>query len=467
MFNFFKRKSKGIVRRRRAEELEFLPPALEILETPASPIPWSTAWILCFIGLSAIVWAWFGKVDIVATAPGRFIPSGKSKPIQSFAPAKVLSLHVRDGQGVKAGDVLVAMDTSEAAAELRRMSDEKVSLVSDIQRLEAALDEDIERVGSVLGAIRAEKILPEHRSLLKSQIDLHAAKLARLTAQHAEIEANVAGSLEQIRRINEIIPLITQRMESVAFLVARELMPKHMLLEVREKLISNQSDLVLQRNRIEQLKEQRKQIDAQRNELIAEYRRSALAELNNLRSSLRGVNQAITIAEKKIDDGRLRAPVDGVVYQLAANAAGAVFQPAQVIMVIVPENETLEIEAALDSKDVGFVDEGQQAEIKVDAFPFTRHGMLKAQVVTVSADSAAAPRQQFNDGNQTQEEARRQSYTVRLKLLDSENIVPQSTMQALKPGMTVAAEIKTGQRRLIEYVFSPLRGKLSEAARER
>ena len=161
MFDILKRKPKGIVRNRRAQELEFLPPALEILETPASPIPWNTAWILCFIGLSAIVWAWFGKVDIVATSPGRFIPSGKSKPIQSVAPAKVLALQVRDGQAVKAGDVLVAMDTSEAAAELRRMSGERVSLISDIQRLETALDEDIEQAGSALEAIITKQILQE------------------------------------------------------------------------------------------------------------------------------------------------------------------------------------------------------------------------------------------------------------------------------------------------------------------
>ncbi len=170
---------------------------------------------------------------------------------------------------------------------------------------------------------------------------------------------------------------------------------------------------------------------------------------------------------------RLVAPVDGVVQQLAIHTLGGVVTPAQAIMVVVPADSPLEIEAAVSNQDIGFVHAGQQAAIKIDTFNFTRYGLLHGEVLGVSPDAVGpgagtddAPTARQPAADRLRTAGRGLSYTARISL-DRTTIPVDGKPVDLRPGMTVAVEINTGTRRVIDYLLSPLLRYTQESLRER
>ncbi len=170
----------------------------------------------------------------------------------------------------------------------------------------------------------------------------------------------------------------------------------------------------------------------------------------------------------------LTAPVDGVVQQLAVHTIGGVVTPAQSLAVIVPAESHLEIEAMVSNRDVGFVSAGQSAEIKIDTFAFTRYGLLHGKVLTVSSDAITRDRAQDKNNDQTRgaeatsNEPRGQElvYAARVSL-DRTQMQIEDKLVNLSLGMAVTVEIKTGTRRIISYLLSPLRKYQHDVLRER
>lgn len=462
--------SKGR-QKRRSHELQFLPPALEILETPALPLPWAGSWAIVIIAVAALLWGTLGFVDIVATAQGRIVPSGRSQPIQGVTAGKVERIHVVEGQEVAAGDVLIEFDTRESRAELERMVAERRSFLSDIERITAALAIEKDSLdGELHKALDLESMKPEHAELLQSQISGHIAKLKRVEAQIQENSVSIQMTRQAHAKLTKIRPLVQERVTALEPLVRRGLSPKPSLLEQRQRLIEVAADIKSQTAKLEQLTFVGLQLNQQYEELIAEYRRTLLVELLNVHAHLRGADQMIAVLNKKLDDGVIRAPVGGYVYQLSVTTPGAALQPGGVAMIIVPKDVPVEIEAVLEGKDSGFVAVGQKVEVKIDAYPFTQHGLLEGRVALISADSSAVNLGGMTPDNSkasADEQFRRQGYTIRVELESNSGVFLSGTPYLLKPGMSAIAEIKTGQRRLIQYIFSPLQTKVQEAARER
>jgi hemolysin D len=185
----------------------------------------------------------------------------------------------------------------------------------------------------------------------------------------------------------------------------------------------------------------------------------------------------VTKAEKKMTDQVLRAPTDGMVQQLALHTIGGVVTPAQALMVVVPADSRIEIEAMISNRDIGFVHEGDEAEVKIDTFNFTKYGLLHGRVLSVSADSIQRdkPAGQQNGADKAQNPGSEHSsepagqellYAARVAL-DTTRIQVEDRMVELAPGMAVTVEIKTGRRRIIEYLLSPLLRYKQERLRER
>lgn len=149
----------------------------------------------------------------------------------------------------------------------------------------------------------------------------------------------------------------------------------------------------------------------------------------------------------------LRAPVTGVIQQLAIHTLGGVVTTAQPLMVLVPESHQLELDVMILNKDVGFVLPGQAVEVKVDSFPYTRFGTLSGEVKHVSRDAMEDQQQGL-------------VFPARIRL-NSDRLSVEGKSVRLSAGMAVSVEIKTGRRRVIDYLLSPLQEYQSEALRER
>lgn len=436
-------------------EAQFLPAALELQETPVSPAPRIAMWLILCFALVALFWAVFGHIDVVATAPGKIVPNDRTKVIQPIETATVKAIKVSDGQAVKAGDVLIELDATAATADSARLGNDLTTV-----RLQAA------RARAVLAAIASGKPpalerLPEvadgrlaqEQRILDGQFSEYQAKLSRIDADIARREAELASTREIVRKLEQTAPIARQRAQDFKGLVEKNFISKHGYLEKEQARIEQEADLATQRSRLRELAASLQEARSQRATLVAETRRIALDSLNEAEQKAASYGNELVKAETRGRLMTLTAPVDGTVQQLAVHTVGGVVTPAQPLMVIVPKDNPIEVEAYVENKDVGFVNAGQAAVVKIETFPFTKYGTIEAKVTHVSNDAV-------ND------EKRGLIFPARVNLARSTIQVENKTVN-LSPGMAVTVEVKTAQRRVVEYFLSPLLQYKDESLRER
>jgi hemolysin D len=464
---------------RRREELAFLPAALEIVETPPSPIGRAIGSAIIALFCVALIWAWWGTIDIVASATGKILPGGRVKIIQPFETGLVRSIRVQDGQTVKAGDVLIELDPTANEAERDHLRNDLLAERLNIARLRAALGDGDDRLDDLLANFKPPadadpELIATQRQLLLNQVTEHRAKIAALLRQQAQKEAEQATTAATIHKLETIIPVIQSRVDIRKTLVEKELGSKLSYFEVVQLLVEQQEEFSVQHSHLHETEAAIAAIRETRGQAVAEYRHTISDELAKAEQKANGLTQDLIKAEQKTRLQLLTAPVDGVVQQLAVHTVGGVVTPAQPLLVVVPSDSRLEIEAMVLNSDIGFVHSGQQAAIKVDTFNFTRYGLLHGEVLSVSQDAVIRDRQHDRSGerglaaaNETSEpKGQELNYSARISL-DRTRMQIDDRMVNLSPGMAVTVEIKTGSRNVLSYLLSPLRRYRQETLRER
>jgi hemolysin D len=460
---------------RRDEELAFLPAALEIVETPPSPIRRLIGLTVILLFCAALLWSWLGTIDIVASATGKIVPSGRTKVIQPFETGVVRSIRVQDGQAVKAGDVLVELDPTANAADRDHLRDDLLAEQLNTARLRAALAGGDDPVAGFMPPAEADPALIDaQRQLLLNQVTEHRAKIAALARQQAQKEAERATAAATIHKLEAMIPIIQQRVDIRKGLMDRELGSKLTYYEVLQLLVEQQEELGVQSSHVQEAEAAVASIRETRGQAEAEYRHTLSDDLAKSAQKANGLAQDLIKAEQRTRLQLLTAPVDGMVQQLAVHTIGGVVTPAQSLLVVVPSDSRLEIEAMVSNSDIGFVHAGQEAEIKVDTFNFTRYGLLHGQVLTVSQDAVIRDRPQDRSSdrgpgapNETSEPSGQElNYSARISL-DRTQMQVDERMVDLSPGMAVTVEIKTGSRMILSYLLSPLLRYRQESLRER
>jgi hemolysin D len=459
---------------RRGEELAFLPAALEIVETPPSPIGRTIGATIILLFCVALIWAWAGTIDMVASATGKIVPSGRTKVIQPFETGVVRSIRVQDGQAVKAGDVLIELDPTVNAADRDRLHDDLLAERLNIARLHAALaDGENPAADFRPPADASAALVSAQRQLLHNQVAEYRSKIAALTRQEAQKEAEQGTIAATIHKLETMIPVIQQRVDIRKTLMDKELGSKITYFEILQQLVEQQENLSVHRSHLREVEAAAAAIRETRGQAEAEYRRTLSDELAKAEQKANGLRQDLIKAEQKTRLQVLTAPVDGVVQQLAIHTVGGVVTPAQALLVIVPSDSRMEIEAMVSNRDIGFVHAGQEAEIKIDTFNFTRYGLLHGQVLSVSQDAVVRDRKDRADDrglgtqNETSEpKGQELNYAARISL-DRTRMQIDDRVANLSPGMAATVEIKTGSRTILSYLLSPLLRYRQETLHER
>ena len=460
---------------RRANELAFLPAALEIAETPPSPVGRAIGATIILLFCVAVTWAWAGTTDIVAATTGKIVPSGRTKVIQPFETGVVRSIRVQDGQAVKAGDVLIELDPTVNAAERDHLHNDLLAEQLNIARLHAALagaDDPTAAFHPPAGAGAA--LISAQRQLLLNQVTEHRARIASLARQQAQKEAEQGTIVATIHKLEATIPVIQQRVDIRKTLMDKELGSKLTYFEIFQLLVEQQEDLGVRKSHLREAEAAAAAIRETRGQAEAEYRRTLSDELAKAEQKASGLAQDLIKAEQKTKLQLLTSPVDGVVQQLAIHTVGGVVTPAQALLAVVPSDSRLEIEAMISNRDIGFVHAGQEAEIKIDTFSFTRYGLLRGTVLTVSQDAVIRDRRQdraddraLGTQNDTSEpKGQELNYSARISL-DRTRMQIDDRVVDLSPGMAATVEIKTGSRTILSYLLSPLLRYRQEALHER
>ena len=434
------------------DEYEFLPAHLDVIEKPPAPRARITAIVLSAFLLAVLVWSIVGRLDIHAGAQGRLMVSSYSKIIQPLEQGEVSAIHVKDGQSVKKGDVLIELNTVDVGAEIERLSQQIQYGELDSARLDALLS--IDPLNSFKAPENASLLqIKRTRSQLQSEVEETNAALQQLQAQ---LQVNVAeqqANQQDLASLQALKANIDQRLNANQSLAASQSIAKVELLEREKELLEIRRTISSLNAQDKVLIAENNSIKEQIDSLLAQKRREYYQQQNQVEIELAQVKQELIKAQERLRRQTLRSPVDGIVQQLSIHTLGGVVTPAQALMVIVPAQAYLEAEVKVLNKDIGFVLAGQSVEIKVDSFPFTKYGTIHGEVLYISQDAV-------------EDEQLGLVFPARVKLARS-NILVDDALVALSAGMSVMAEIKTGNRRVIEYLLSPLQQYQSEALRER
>lgn len=430
------------MKRTDAAELEFLPAALEIQQTPPSPAGRAILWTIVAMVAVALVWSTLSYVDIIAVAPGKIVPSSRVKVIQPVAIGRVRAIHVTDGQSVTAGERLIELDPTLADADSARLRSAVQASELELARLRAFAD-----------WLATGRRPSPASALLEQQIAEHRSKIASVDQSLERRRADAQSTEQVLEKLRRTLPLVTQRTESLAKLAESNLVARNSYLELEQQRIEAEQDLNAQQAQLRSIRAAIEELSEQRNAQIAEARRTTLAAIEELETRLAGQSQESVKADEIAGQQVLFAPVDGVVQQLTVHTIGGVVTPAETLMVIVPKGQALEVEARVPNKDIGFVREGQPATVKIEAFPFTRYGTVAGTVVNVSRDAVADDKLGL-------------FYVARVRVAQA-SLRVDGVDTPLSPGMAVSAEVATGHRRLLEYFLSPVIQSVSESAHER
>ncbi len=410
--------------------------------------------------LMALLWAVFGRIDVVATAVGKIIPSDRTKVIQPMETAVVKAIYVRDGQSVQAGQLLIELDATTATADSERLRNEALSARLEALRAQAMLSAmangkppqlDVS-TSKAIGNVDAARMLAE-QGQVSSQYQEYEARQLQLQSEIARHKAEFHTTQEQVTKLEQTAPIARQRAQDYQKLAKENFISKYGYLEREQARIEQEQDLAASRAKLLEVTAAQLEAERQQATLAAETRRQLLDQLNLATQKAASLEQELVKAEQRSRLMHLTAPVAGTVQQLAINTVGGVVTPAQPLMAIVPGENVLEVEAMLPNKDIGFVNPGQDAEVKVETFPFTRYGTLRGKITQVSSDAI-------------QDEKLGLIYSTRVKLA-RDTLRVENKMVRLSPGMAVTVEVKTGTRRVIEYFLSPLLQYGSESLRER
>jgi hemolysin D len=441
---------------RDADHLAFLPAELELVETPPHPLPRWTMRVLMAMTAAALLVAILGRLDIVVTASGQFIPDARVKVIQPAITGVVREIQVRDGQRVNAGQLLVKLDTTQAAADADKAHASKLDAQLAASRANALLasqrDGKTPQVAHVDGA--PDDRMQEAQRLVEGAwfeyLDQTSGAQAELLKREAELDSTRA----EIAKLVQTSPLARQQADAYRALVAEKYVARNDYLDKEQGALDKEHELAAQRAHAKELSagiaEQRAQVDG----TASKFRRDQLDELEKATQQITQNRADETKAQTRQQLLSLTAPVNGTVQQLSVHTLGGVVTTAQSLMEIVPD-DALEVEAKLENKDVGFVQVGQRAAVKIEAFPYTRYGYLDGTVTEVS-----------NDAVQDRSRKNGASFPIRIRL-KTNRIRVDSRWITLTPGMAVTADIRTGKRSVMDYFLDPLMQTTQESMRER
>lgn len=433
---------------------EFLPAALEIMEKPPSPgLRWLML-ILCSLFAIALLWSILGRVDVVAIASGKVIPVTSVKIIQPIEIGAVRAIHVRNGQRVRRGQLLIELDPTLAGADEAQATQGLLSARIARARNDALLAHLQGRPARFVAPPGTPpEIARTQVEFVRAAVAEYQAERASMAQSRAERAAEQQAALAELAKLKETLPLVEQQLAARKNLSDRGHFSKLKVLEYEQLRLEHIQNIRVQESNAAKAGAAIANLDAQMARLRETFGKTAVTQVSEADDRSSVATEELRKSARRREFQQIRSPVDGVVQQLVVNTVGGVVEPAQPLMVIVPSASEVAVEAQLLNKDIGFVREGQAVRVKLEAYPFTDYGLIEGVVESISRDAI-------------QDEKLGLVYAARIRL-SRRTIRVGSRDEPIGPGLAVQAEIKTGERRIIQYLLSPISQTVSEAGRER
>lgn len=436
------------------KETEFLPAILEVTETPPSPVGRAVLWTILAFLTAAIIWACVGHINEVAVATGKVIPAGQVKTVQVKNKGIVKEIHVKDGDHVKEGDVLIVLDPTSTDADMDSLKKRAAYYKLDIDRLNAELsgapftpaaDEDLEDTD------RQAEI-----ALYNSRQSQYRAQTASARSTIAQKTSDLHGARENYDKYQGMYEIAREKESRLKDLMQENAIAEFQLFEQTSQRIQYEKSAAAALDEINKAQAAIDEAQTKLSEIDATYKKDIMSTLVESKKQYYAYEEEIKKADENQRLATITAPCDGTVYNLAVHTEGGVVTDAQALMMIVPDDVPMEFEVWADNKDIGFIKEGQEAEVKVDTYNFQKFGMVKAEVDEIAADA-------YEDSRDPERNKK-----FRLVLRPTEDDIRIFGRKAdLTPGMSISAEVKIREKRIIDFFLDPFRRYTSESLRER
>lgn len=431
------------------QETEFLASILEVTETPPSPVGRMVLWTIVLLIVVAGIWLFVGEVDEVAVARGRVIPVGNVKIVQSPNKGVIKELFVREGDYVQQGQKILILDTTKTQADVDQLRKQVAYYDMTVKRLQAEMNDE-------------SFIPPESADLdqkdVAAQVALYRSRRTKLMADQeknmaaiAQEEAAIQSSMATQQKYLSMLEVAEEKENRLNDLYAQDAVSYFQLLEARQTRVEYQKSAEAMAEEI--TKERAKLAEAIDNQATTDsaYRQDTMTQLVEAKKQLNSYQEELTKATETNEQSVITAPVSGRINQLSVHTVGGVVSEAQSLMMVVPEDAFMEVEAYADNKDIGFIELGQEAEVKVETFNFQKFGMVNAEVREISPDAI----------EDSQDKEKDKKFRIYLSVEKDESGIN------LQPGMNVSAEIKIKKKRIIDFFLDPFRQYQDEALRER
>lgn len=441
--------------------------------------------ILALLLVTAVAVSWVAKIDIVAPTRGEVVARQRTREVQALETGVVAALHADDGARVEKGNLLVELDDTIAISEVRRIeaglrearrTARRLRLLAAGPAAGSTGEEGAEGAGNGDGDGASAKGRPSDAAERTRDrgwtrhVRLAGVERRRLAAAVAEADRQVgAGRLRlsaieaERRQVDRLLPVVRERVDGLARLSARSHASRHDYLRELSRRIEMEGraeSLAIEARREEEEIARRL---ASGRLLRLEYETARQRDLVDVELRIAELHEELVQARRRLVRHRVTAPVDGEVQDLGELAEGSFVQRGDRLMAVVPAGGGLEIRAWVRNRDVGFVKAGQTAIVKIDAFPFTRYGTTEGVVEGVSLDAVGEGGPGTPNGTPGEFTA---GYLARIALTRPALEIDGAVVP-LRPGMQAAVDIRTGRRRVIEYVLAPLVAYGSNALRER
>jgi hemolysin D len=443
-----------------ADRLDFLPEMLRLQERPPSPFPRAVLRVLLALIAVTLLWAFFGKLDVTAVAAGKIVPQSYLKIVQPVDGGIIRDLLVKEGDAVKAGQVLVRMDRTLSSADMTTMENELGMRRLQLRRIDAELG------GTPIATQHGEspdqfaRIAAQYQARRQAYLDAVEAEQAVLLKARHDLKA----AMEVHAKLERTVPIYKDQAEGWDKLAREGYAGRLLALDRQRSYIESEQDLRTQAHTIEGLKASIAQSEKRAGQITSNYRQQLHNEKVEAEGMLRRQEQDHEKLSHRHRLLELKAPHDGTVKDLATHTTGSVIAPGTIVMTLVPHDDPVQAEVWLDNHDAGFIEARQPVKIKVLAYPFQKYGMIDGAVLRVSPDATDGTESGKPSGPRS--DAPPGSYRTLIALKTSA-FESGGAQYRLAPGMKVNAEIHLGTRSIMEYLLSPVKKIVYEAGRER
>ena len=445
---------------------DFAPSLLRVQNQPPTPFASAMLRLLLILLFALILWAAFGKLDIVATAQGKLIPKTYLKIVQPFEQGLISEILVGEGQHVQAGQVLMRLDTTLSDADGQAINADYQGKQIALRRIDAELTDSSEFNREPNDP---EALYGEASAQFKANRLAYQTALSEERSTHDKARSDLAAAQQSRTKLVEVLPHYREQAQAYADMAKDGYVSKLQATDKNREFIEKEQDLKTQEHIIASAKATLSASARKLEQISADYRQRLQAERADISDRLDKTTAEYAKQQYRHDLLELKAPQDGIVKDIATHTIGTVISPGTILMTLVPKDEILRAEVWVSNEDVGFIHQGQPTKVKLASYQFQKYGMVDGEVAHLSAD--ATDNTQQGAGGSAPPNAKSpngQPYSYRALVdLKAQELIVDGIRHAISPGMQVTAEIHLGTRTILEYLLSPVMGAFQEAGRER